>query len=322
MSGSPGWLRFGRSFASLWLYLSNPADAVRVEGERRFKELSMAELRTLLTGLGLVESPCWHDGRLWFSDWSAREVIAINPDGTSNVITRVPSYPFCIDWLPDGRLLIVSGGEARLLRRELDGSLALHADLSDLSRSPWNEIVVDGRGNIYLNCINFDFPAGPFAPGIIAVVPPDGSVRQVAGGLAFPNGMAVTSDNATLIVAESYANQLTAFDIAPGGSLSNRRVWAKTEHDHPDGICLDTDGAVWYADVGTKRCVRVREGGEVLHTIELDRGCFSCALGGENGRNLFMLAAAFDPATGSVGQQTGQVVVAEAPAPGAGWPSK
>lgn len=282
----------------------------------------MAELHTLLSGLGLLESPRWHDGRLWFSDWFAREVIAADPTGESEVITRVPSFPFCIDWLPDGRLLIVSGGEARLLRRDPDSSLVTHADLSALSRYPWNEIVVDGRGNIYLNCINFEFPAGPFVPGILALVTPDGAVYQVAEDLAFPNGMAVTPDNATLIVGESYANCLTAFDIAADGSLSNRRVWAEVGNDHPDGICLDADGAVWYADVGTSRCVRVREGGEVLQTIELDRGCFACMLGGADERTLFMLGASFDPATGSIGQQSGQVVMAEAPAQGAGWPSR
>jgi sugar lactone lactonase YvrE len=281
----------------------------------------MAELRTLMTGLTLVESPRWHDGRLWFSDWGAGEVIAADLAGASEVITRVPSFPFCIDWLPEGRLLIVSGGDARLLRRKADGRLVTHADLSGLSRYPWNEIVVDGRGNIYLNCINFEFPTGPFAPGIIALVTPEGAVHQVAEDLAFPNGMAVTPDNGTLIVAESYANRLTAFDIAADGSLSNRRVWAEVGDDHPDGICLDAEGAVWYADVGTRRCVRVREGGEVLQTIELDRGCFACMLGGTERRTLFMLAASFDPATGSVGQQTGHLIVAEAPAPGVGWPS-
>jgi sugar lactone lactonase YvrE len=224
--------------------------------------------------------------------------------------------------MPDGRLLIVSGGDGRLLRREPDGSMVTHADLGRLSRYPWNEIVVDGRGNIFLNGIGFDFPAGAFAPGIIALVAPDGSVRQVADGVAFPNGMAVAPDGETLIVAESYANQLTAFDIAADGGLSNRRVWAEVGNDHPDGICLDAEGAIWYADVGTKRCVRVREGGEVLREIELDRGCFACMLGGTDGRTLFMLAAVFDPAAMFGGERTGQVLTAEAPAPGAGWPSR
>src|SRR5438270_8206439 len=137
----------------------------------------MPDLRILLTGLGLVESPRWHDGRLWFSNWLAGEVIAVDLDGVSEVITRVPSFPCCIDWLPDGRLLVVSGREGRLLHREPDGSLVTHADLSSLSHYPWNEIAMEGRGNIYLNCIGFDFPAGAFAPGIFALVTPDGSVR-------------------------------------------------------------------------------------------------------------------------------------------------
>src|SRR5215468_1309366 len=155
------------------------------------------ELQTLMTGLALGESPRWHDDRLWFSDWGAHEVIAIDLAGKSEVIARVPSLPFCIDWLPDGHLLIVSGGNGLLLRRELDGSLVTHAILSSLSNHPWNEIVVDGRGNAYLNNIGFNFPGGEFAPGIIALVTPDGSTRKVADGVAFPNGMVVTSDNAT-----------------------------------------------------------------------------------------------------------------------------
>ncbi len=282
----------------------------------------MSNLQTLMTGLGLGESPRWHDGRLWCSDWVAQAVIAVDLAGTSEVITRVPSFPFCIDWLPDGRLLVVSGGDGRLLRREADGSLVTHADLSGLSRYPWNEIVVDGRGNIYLNNIGFDFPGGAFSPGLVALLTPDGTPQPVAEGVAFPNGMAVTPDNATLILAESYANHLTAFDIAADGSLSNRRVWAAVGDDHPDGLCLDAEGAVWYGDVGNKRCVRVREGGEVLQTIELDRGCFACTLGGVDRRTLCMMAAVYDPATMFSGARTGQILTAEAPAPGAGWPAQ
>jgi sugar lactone lactonase YvrE len=281
----------------------------------------MPDLQTLMTGLALGESPRWHDGRLWFSDWGAHEVVAVDLNGDSDIILHVPSLPFSIDWLPDGRLLIVSPNDRALLRREADGSLVPHASLSSLARYPWNEIVVDGRGNIYLNNIGFDFPAGAFAPGILAVVTPDGSARQVADGLAFPNGMAVTPDNTTLIVAESYGNRLTAFDIATDSSLSNRRVWADLGGAAPDGICLDVEGAVWYADVPNKRCVRVREGGEVLQTIALDRGCFACMLGGADGRVLFMMAAEWGgPASMAGGARTGQVLTVEAPAPHAGWP--
>ncbi len=254
------------------------------------KESSVSELQTLMTGIVFGESPRWHDDRLWFSDWGAQEVVAVDLEGKSEVIVRVPSFPFCIDWLPDGRLLIVSASARRLLRREPNGSLVTHADLRGLSDHPWNDIVVDGRGNAYIGNIGFDFPAGEFAPGILAVVTPDGSARQVADGVAFPNGMVVTPDNSTLILAESYANRLTAFDIAADGSLSNRRVWADLDRGVPDGICIDAENAVWYGDVPNKRCVRVREGGEVLQTIELDLGCFACVLGGAERRTLFLMA--------------------------------
>ena len=285
------------------------------------KRSSTAELRTLMSGLMFGESPRWHDGRLWLCDWGAHEVIAVDLDGTSEVIVRVESFPFSIDWLPDGRLLIVSAIDRRLLRRERDGSLVTHADLSRLSQHPWNDIVVDGRGNAYVGNIGFDFGVGDVAPGILALVRPDGSARQVADGVAFPNGLVVTPDDSTLILAESYANRLTAFDIAADGGLSNRRVWADLDDGVPDGICLDAEGAVWYADVPNKRCVRVREGGEVLRTIDLDRGCFACMLGGVDGRMLFLVAREWrGPASMADGTRTGQVLTVAAPAPRAGRP--
>ena len=283
----------------------------------------MSELQTLKTGLEIGESPRWHEGRLWFSNWGAQEVIAVDLDGRSEVMVRVPTtIPFSIDWLPDGRLLIVSGPEGVLLRREPDGSLVTHADLTSLSDLGWNEIVVDGRGSAYVNGGGFDLMSGePFAPGIVAVLTPDGSTRQVADGIAFPNGMAVTPDNSTLIVAESYAKRLSAFDIAADGGLSNRRVWADLDEGVPDGICIDAENAVWYADVPNERCVRVREGGEVLQTVQLDRGCFACMLGGADKRTLFMMAAKWaGPANMFDEPGTGQVLTVKAPAPGAGWP--
>jgi sugar lactone lactonase YvrE len=210
----------------------------------------------------------------------------------------------------------------RVLRRESDGTLLLHADLSSLSNLAWNEIVVDGRGNAYANNPGFDLMAGAeFAPGIIALVLPDGSAHQVADGVAFPNGMVVTPDNSTLIVAESYGRKLTAFDIAADGSLSNRRVWAGLGEGVPDGICIDSENAVWYADVPNKRCVRVREGGEVLTTINLDRGCFACMLGGADRKTLLLVATEWrGPAGLADGQRTGQALTVAAPAPGVGWP--
>ena len=282
----------------------------------------MPELHTLMTGLVFGESPRWHDNRLWFSDWGAQEVIAVDLDGKSEVITHIQSFPFCIDFLPDGRLLVVSARDRLLLHREPDGSLVTYADLRSLSDHPWNEIVVDGRGNAYLNNIGFDFPGGEFATGIIALVTPDGSAGQVADGVAFPNGMVVTPDNSTLILAESYGKRLTAFDIAADGGLSNRRVWADLGDGAPDGICLDAENAIWYGDVPNKRCVRVREGGEVLQTIDLDRGCFACALGGADMRTLFLVAREWRGTTSMAGSEepTGQVLTVEVGVPGIGWP--
>ena len=281
----------------------------------------MSELQTLMTGIVFGESPRWHDDRLWFSDWGAQEIIALDLEGNSEVIIRMPSFPFCIDWLADGRLLIVSAGDRLLLRREHDGSLVTHTDLSSLSEHPWNDIVVDGHGNAYIGNTGFDFPAGEFAPGILALVTPNGSARQVADGVAFPNGIVVTPDNSTLIVGESYANRLAAFDVAADGSLSNRRVWADLDNGVPDGICLDAEGAIWYGDVPNKRCVRVREGGEVLQTIELDRGCFACMLGGVDRRTLFLVAREWGGMESTAeGERTGQVLSAPAPGAGAGWP--
>jgi len=277
------------------------------------KQVSPPELKILLTGLAMGESPRWREDRLWFSDWGAQEIVATDLDGNSEVVVRATfGLPFCIDWLPDGRLLIVSGRENLLLRQEPDGSLAPHADLRGLSDKGWNEIVVDGRGNSYING----------GPGIIALVTADRTTRLVADGIAFPNGMAVTPDNATLIIAESHGKRLTAFDIGEDGSLSNRRVWADLGDGVPDGICLDADNAVWYGDVPNKRCVRVREGGEVLQTINLDRGCFACMLGGTGRKTLFLIATEWrgmDNIIEVARARTGQVLTIEAPAPGVGW---
>src|SRR5215203_6101822 len=285
----------------------------------------MTELQTLMTGIVFGEQPRWHEDRLWFSDWGPPEVVAVDLEGNSEVILRARSFPCCVDWLPDGRLLLVSAREGLLLRREPDGSLVTHGDLTGVfDPPPGNELVVDGRGNAYVNGPGFDMMAGAdFAPGGVALVTPDGSSRQVADGIAFPNGMLVTPDNSTLIVADSYAKCLTAFDIAADGSLANRRVWADLGDGVPDGICLDAEGAVWYGDVPNRRCVRVREGGEVLQTIDLDHGCFACMLGGVDRRTLFMVAQEWGGTVSTADQvPTGRLLTAPAaaPAPGAGWP--
>ena len=282
----------------------------------------MTEPRIVKDGLVMGESPRWHDGRLWVADWGAREILAIAPDGASEVVLAdAPALPFCLDWLPDGRLLVVDGRGGRLLRREADGSFTTHADLTAVAAPPWNDIVVDARGNAYVGATGFEFPGGEFAPGLIALVTPDGAVRPVADGVAFPNGVAITPDGGTLILAESYGRCLTAWDIGADGGLSGRRVWADLGDGVPDGICVDTDGAVWYADVPNRCCVRVREGGEVLDRVDLDRGGFACMLGGPDGATLFVVASEWrGPARVGEERGTGQVLAVAAPAPHAGRP--
>jgi sugar lactone lactonase YvrE len=282
--------------------------------------MTMNGTRALVTGLGLVESPRWHGDRLNFSDWTAGEVLAVDPGGREEVIARVPSLPLCTAWLPDGRLVIVSSQEGLLLRLEPDGSLVTHANLG---RPGWNDIVADGRGNIYVNGAGFNPMAGEaFRPGGVSHVAPDGSVRPVADDIAFPNGMAVTADNATLIVADSYRHQLVAFDIAADGSLAGRRVWADLGEAAPDGICADAENAVWYAEVPGKRCARVAEGGAELQAVPLDRGGFACVLGGQDGTTLFITAAEWRGMTAGemVAPASGQVLAVDVEVPGAGWP--
>jgi sugar lactone lactonase YvrE len=282
--------------------------------------------RVLLDGLAMPESPRWHNGRLWFSNWGADEIVAVDLDGNSEVVGPGPSGAgWAVNWLPDDRMLI-TGSE--LIRVEPDGARLRHADLSHLSPHGWSEITVDGRGNVYVNTINFDFAdfdvvlTSGQPLGKIALITPNGEVREAASEIAFPNGMVITPDNKTLIVAESFAARLTAFDIAGDGTLSHRRVWA--DGVGPDGICLDADGCIWASSSSmTNDCARIREGGEVLETIELDRSCFAAMLGGPNRQTLFMLTAQWRGTEGVedvINERTGQVLVADAPAPGIGWP--
>jgi sugar lactone lactonase YvrE len=281
----------------------------------------------------MPESARWHEGRLWFAHWGTGEIVAVDLNGKSEVITRhaPPAFGWSIDWLPDGRLL-VTGKE--LMRMEPDGSMVRHADLSSIATLGWNEIVVDGRGNIYVNSINFAFLAGEQPQsGLIALITPDGQTRKVADDLSFPNGMVVTPDNSTLIVAESFTGRLLAFEIALDGSLSNRRVWAEGRLG-PDGICMDAQGAIWVqgadiravthrADSPEGVVLRIREGGEILQRLEHDKDIFSVMLGGPDGKTLFLLATEFRGAAKvkEVAEaRVGEVAISQAPAPGAGWP--
>ena len=240
-------------------------------------------LRVLLDGLGFPESTRWHDGRVWLCNWGSGEVLAVTTAGDSSVAARLAprTLPFSVDWLPDGRLLVVDGPRRLLLRQERPGAgLDVVADLSGLGPAPLNELVVGEAGNAYVNG----------GSGVVVLVRPDGSAEQVADGLRWPNGMALIDEGRTLVVADSHAEELVGYDVRPDGSLSDRRVWAALDQA-PDGICADAEGALWVASVPGRGCTRVREGGDVLEVIGVDRGCFACMLGGEDGRTLFIAAA-------------------------------
>ena len=279
----------------------------------------------LVDGLATVESPRWHEGRLWCAHWGADEILAVDLDGTCQVAAPGRSgFGWSLDWLPDGRMLVT--GET-LLRREEDGTLIRHADLTGvtglaagLPPGVSNELVVAANGNAYVNSIEFDFASGGEpAGGVIALVTAEGQVRRVADELAFPNGMALTPDQRTLLVAESFGGRITAFTVDDDGALHDRRVWAEVD-GAPDGICLDAEGAVWYADVPNQHCVRVAEGGEVLDRVPTDRGCFACVLGGPDRRTLLLMLAEFDPTGTAPERRTGQIAAVDVDVPGAGRP--
>ena len=272
-------------------------------------------MRTLVSGLAMGESARWHDGRFWCSDWVVGEVLAVDLDGTATVAARSTSFPFCFDWLPDGTMVVTSNAG---LERLESGVLVPFVDMTALSHHGWNEVIVDAGGNAYVNSPNFDMSHGfdfdvGSRSGVIALVTPHGEARLVADGVAFPNGMAITPDGSTLIVAESFASRLGAWDIGADGSLSNRRVWAPLQNG-ADGISIDAQGAVWCA---TQRgCERVLEGGEVTDGIPFDLFGFSCALGGTDGRTLFMVANEWNgPENIGKGPRTGRVNTVEVAVP-------
>lgn len=258
--------------------------------------------RTLTSDVAFGESVRWHDDHVWFCDWITREVISVAPDGSDRrVRARVDGSPICIDWRPDGTLLIVDGANCQVLEHRDPGGLNVVADLSDVSDRMWNEIVTHPSGHAYVNGIGYDMASGETpTTGQIAIVESDGSTREIADGLQFPNGMAITPDGATLVVAESFASRLTAFTITDNGDLTDRRAFADIEGSAPDGISLAPDGSVWYADVPNQHSRRVAEGGAVLDTVELDRGCFSCALAPDG--VLYITAAVFDEDTFSANE--------------------
>jgi Gluconolactonase len=282
----------------------------------------MAELTTsvLVEGLRFPEGPRWHEGRLIFSDQHDAKVWSLTPAGELAKVIDVPNRPSGLGWDPQGRLLIVSMDDRRLLR--LDGdALTEVADLSSFATWHCNDMVVDAVGRAYVGNFGFDLDSGvaPVAT-VLMRVDPDGSVHVAADNIRFPNGTVITPDGATLVIGESWGGCLTAFDVAADGTLSNRREWAKLSGAVPDGICLDAEGAIWSACPLSGRVLRVREGGEVTDVITVDRrGAYACMLGGPQRTTLFVCTAdASNPA--ETGPMRGAIEVCEVDVSGAGLP--
>jgi sugar lactone lactonase YvrE len=244
------------------------------------------------TGLAFGEGPRWHDGALWWSDMHGGEVSRL-ANGEIKKVCDVPGRPSGLGWLPDGRMLVVSMTDRRLLRLEPDGALVAHADLSALAPRRCNDLTVDRLGRAYVGNFGFELDgAEEPRPTVLIKVDPDGSASVVADDLLFPNGAVITEDARTLIIAETWGARLTAFDIEEDGGLSNRRVWAQFDDGSvPDGICLDAEGAIWIASPTTKRCLRVSEGGEIVDRVETGRGAFACVLGDDDRRTLYVCTA-------------------------------
>lgn len=267
---------------------------------------SSRDMTVVLDGLSYLECPRWRDGRLWVSDFYTNQVLATDGRGNTEVMAEVPGQPSGLGFLPDGRALIVSMRDHRILVREESGQLTEHADLSPVVPAVLNDMVVDERGRAYVGNFGFDlFGGAALRNTTITRVDPDGSVTTAADDLSFPNGMVILPDG-VLVVAETFAGRLTAFDIEADGGLTNRRVWARfgeppTTDDvgtavtqlevAPDGICADAEGAIWVADALHARLLRVREGGQILDEIPAKMGVYACMLGGEDGRTLFACAA-------------------------------
>ena len=253
--------------------------------------MPLRDIHTLLDDLMFGEGPRWHEGALWFSDMHAHEVVRVELEGgRADTAVHVPNRPSGLGFDPDGRLLVVSMTDHRLLRH-VDAGLEEVADMSALAGGPCNDMVVDAKGRAYVGNFGFDtFGGAPQQDTVLILVTSEGDVRAVADGLSFPNGMVVTPDGKTLIVGETRGLRLTAFDIEDDGSLSNRRTWADLEFG-PDGIALDDEGCIWLATPRGPGFIRVAEGGEVKETIESDMLGIACALGGEDRKTLFLLEA-------------------------------
>jgi sugar lactone lactonase YvrE len=274
----------------------------------------------LLDGLVFPEGPRWHAGKLWFSDMHDQLVKTVDLDGRCEEVVRVENDPSGLGWLPDGRLLVVSMRDRRLLRRDADG-LREVADLSGIATYHCNDMVTDAHGRSYVGNFGFDFQKGESPrTAAIALVTPDGAVRIAAADLSFPNGTVITPDGRTLIVGESFGGRLTAFDVGEDGSLSNRRVWAQLEKAVPDGICLDAEGAIWVASPMSSEVLRVREGGEVTERIRVATMAIACMLGGPERTTLFVCTSESLTAEDCRAKRSAKIEAVEVSVPGAGLP--
>ncbi len=280
---------------------------------------TVSETAVLLDGLRFPEGPRWHDGRLWFSDMHDRKVIAVGLDGRTEVVVEVAGQPSGLGWTPDGRLLVVSMLDRRLLRLDAEG-LSEVADLTALASFHCNDMVVDAQGRAYVGNFGFDLDGGadPCSTTLV-LVHPDGRCQVAAEDLRFPNGCVITPDGRTLIVGESFGACLTAFDIADDGTLSGRREWARLEAAVPDGICLDAEGGIWVASPVSGCVLRVREGGQVTRKIAVDHQAFACMLGGRDRRTLFICTAA-ESNPDKTGDRRGRIETVTVDVPGTGLP--
>jgi sugar lactone lactonase YvrE len=281
----------------------------------------MTDTTIVLEDLLFPEGPRWREGRLFFSDQHDHRVVAMDPDGKAETIVEVAEQPSGLGWLPDGRMLVVSMLDRRVLRLE-GGRLVEHADLSALATGACNDMVVDAAGRAYVGHFGFDMYGGegPQDASLI-LVQPDGSVSVAAEGMAFPNGTVITPDGATLIVGESWGVRLTAFTIGEAGGLSGRREFAKLEGAAPDGICLDAEGAVWVACPFTGRCLRVKDGGEILAEVKTSYdSAFACMLGGDDRRTLYICTAPDHVPSEVRKQRGGRIEQVRVEVPGAGLP--
>jgi sugar lactone lactonase YvrE len=291
----------------------------------------MRQATILADGLGFVEGPRWHEGRLWLSDSTAGAVLALGPEGEVEPVVAVPGEPSGLGWLPDGRLLVVSWEHRRLMRLDPDG-LVEHADLRGVATFHCNDMVVDAQGRAWVGNWGFDLGAYLDGRGLLAVsalpdlptaalarVDPDGTVHVAATGLRFPNGTVITPDGSTLVVAETFGERLTAFAITADGTLANRRVWAELPGVVPDGIALDAARAIWVANPTAPECLRVAPGGAVLERVATSQPCYACALGGPDRATLYLLTnPPFDAS--AIGGDGGRIETVAVAVPGVGWP--